>query len=353
MPEGDDSRNGSSTEDPLRAGDLRELRSRIGLLVSGTSNRRLLTDQLWEYDVVALTDDPPSLDGVDLLVLDEYALRDYRDQLGAWREAADPEYLPYLYLAPPSDVPRKPPRALWDHVDDIIRRPVSPDELRGRIGSLLRARRYASDLAAQNARLEALTGMLAHDLRNPLSTALGHVQLLNERDDTEEGRVVERALERMDDIIDDVLALAKHGEPVSAPTIVHLASVASDAWELAGANDATLVIPTDLGTCRAARSRLQELFENLFANAVRYGSDDVTVEVGRLEDGFYVADDGPGIPAEDRESVFEYGYTTSQEGTGFGLAIVAEIATAHGWNVALADNDTGGARFEFTGMSTQ
>jgi len=76
----------------------------------------------------------------------------------------------------------------------------------------------------------------------------------------------------------------------------------------------------------------------------------VTVTVGSLEDGFYVADDGPGIPEADREKVFESGYSTDGDGTGLGLAIVRRIAQAHGWDVTLTTSESGGARFEFHGV---
>jgi hypothetical protein len=59
----------------------------------------------------------------------------------------------------------------------------------------------------------------------------------------------------------------------------------------------------------------------------------VTVTVGTLGDGFYVADDGPGIPEDERERVFEAGYSTTESGSGFGLAIVERVADAHGWSV--------------------
>ena len=74
--------------------------------------------------------------------------------------------------------------------------------------------------------------------------------------------------------------------------------------------------------------------------------------MGRLDDraGFYVADNGPGVPGELRESVFEPGYTTAEEGSGFGLAIVSRIAAAHGWDVTLTESADGGARFEFAGV---
>jgi signal transduction histidine kinase len=76
----------------------------------------------------------------------------------------------------------------------------------------------------------------------------------------------------------------------------------------------------------------------------------VTVTVGACDGGFYVADNGVGIPRDDREHVFETGYSTSNEGTGFGLSIVQEIANAHGWDVGVAGSADGGARFEITGV---
>jgi nitrogen fixation/metabolism regulation signal transduction histidine kinase len=78
----------------------------------------------------------------------------------------------------------------------------------------------------------------------------------------------------------------------------------------------------------------------------RASTPGVTIRVGTFSEGFYVADDGPGIPADDRETVFEQGYTTADEGTGLGLAIVDRIADGHGWEVTVTDSETGGARFE-------
>ncbi|MFC7195567.1 ATP-binding protein [Halosimplex aquaticum] len=66
-----------------------------------------------------------------------------------------------------------------------------------------------------------------------------------------------------------------------------------------------------------------------------------------LADGFYVADDGPGIPAEERDAVTEQGYTTAESGSGSGLAIVSEIATDNEWDLVVTESESGGARFEF------
>lgn len=109
-------------------------------------------------------------------------------------------------------------------------------------------------------------------------------------------------------------------------------------------------VESDVGTIEADESRLHGLFENLFRNAVEHAGDDVTVRVGRLTDetGFYVEDDGPGIPADDRDEIFDHGFTTSEEGTGYGLSIVAEIVAGHGWDITVSESDTGGTRFEIT-----
>jgi signal transduction histidine kinase len=87
--------------------------------------------------------------------------------------------------------------------------------------------------------------------------------------------------------------------------------------------------------------------ENLFRNAIDHRGSDVTVRIGSLSDGFYVADDGDGIPEDRRESVFEAGSSDDTDGTGFGLAIVKQIAHAMEGEVSVTASDDGGARFEF------
>jgi signal transduction histidine kinase len=71
------------------------------------------------------------------------------------------------------------------------------------------------------------------------------------------------------------------------------------------------------------------------------------VTVGWEDSGLYVADDGPGIPEGEREDVLDFGYTTNEAGTGFGLAIVDQVAQAHGWELSVTESTAGGARFEF------
>jgi signal transduction histidine kinase len=78
----------------------------------------------------------------------------------------------------------------------------------------------------------------------------------------------------------------------------------------------------------------------------------VTLTIGDTADGFYVEDDGPGIPEKERQEVFEVGVSTSEEGTGFGLSIVREVVAAHGWEITVTEGREGGARFDITGIES-
>lgn len=219
-------------------------------------------------------------------------------------------------------------------------------------------------LKREKDRLEAFTDIVSHDLRNPLAVATGQLELARAERDSDQLDAVATALDRMGTLVDDLLVLARGDKPPEATDRVDLASAAETHWENVEAGAATLAIESGL-TIEADRSRLGQLLENLFRNAVEHGStgsrtesDDsvehgdgaVTVAIGELDDGagFYVEDDGSGIPETDREMVFESGHTTGS-GAGLGLAIVEEIATAHGWRVSVTESETGGARFEITG----
>jgi len=99
------------------------------------------------------------------------------------------------------------------------------------------------------------------------------------------------------------------------------------------------------------------VLDNLFRNAIDHGSSPVSVSVGSLDldrgSGFYVADNGPGIPESKRNEVFDWGETTMGDGTGFGLAIVTDIVEAHGWQISIADSDEGGTWFEIDGIRSR
>ena len=241
---------------------------------------------------------------------------------------------------------------------------------------------------AREKRLSEFASVVSHDLRNPLNVVQGRLSMALETGDVDHLGAAAEAADRMEQLIEDLLTLARQGDAVGHPERVDIATAAEGAWDSVDTVGATLEL-ANTATVDADPDRLRELFENLFRNSVEHGStgsrpaaDDtvehgsyqqppasdtvsrrpperpprrnLTVTVGTIPEdgdaitGFYVADDGSGISAEDCEKVFERGYTTATGGTGFGLAIVEDIATAHGWSVRATESESGGARFEFT-----
>jgi len=220
------------------------------------------------------------------------------------------------------------------------------------------------ELSTQNDRLEQFATVVSHDLRNPLNVAIGRLGALKEECDDDNIAAIEQALDRMQALIDDLLLLARTGDSITEMETVALGTAVEDCWEVVDTGDAALVVDTDR-KIQADVTRLKQLLENLIRNAIEHSATDeqmqssgasdydgpgVTVTISEIPGGFAVSDDGTGIPEADREAVFESGYSTTTDGTGFGLSIISQIAAAHGWTVTLTESDAGGARFEFTGV---
>lgn len=202
----------------------------------------------------------------------------------------------------------------------------------------------SEQLQRQNARLDNFASLLAHELRNPLSIARIYLQQAvdGDRDASEE---VEKALTRIGEMVEVILVIARGENANINREEVALASIAEEAWADLEVPNAELVVATDQ-TISVDPIHLRHLLENLFTNAVEHGDGSVTVRIGSLPSGFYIEDDGPGIPEDEREQIFDAGYTTG--GTGFGLVFVAELAETYNWNYSVTESGDGGARFEFT-----
>lgn len=204
-----------------------------------------------------------------------------------------------------------------------------------------------SRLKQQNERLDEFASVISHDLRNPLNVAKGHLDLARENSQEDHFDSIGTALDRMDDLINDTLKLARQGKTIEEPTLVDCESVVVDSWDVVDTGDITLTIEGSLGEVTADGQRLGEAFENLFRNSVEHGKTVSTVWVGCLpNDGLYVEDDGVGIPPDARGKVFEAGVSNSSDGTGLGLSIVRSVIEAHGWDISVTDGRKGGARFE-------
>jgi PAS domain S-box-containing protein len=266
--------------------------------------------------------------------------------------------------------------------------PLDEGEFTGTVTAvrdITKQKEYERELERQNERLERFADLISHDLRNPLNVARGYVEIARNEHSDFAFEKIDSSMERMEQLVDELLTLAKQGEGIGELETVELASMATEAWENVSTGDATLETTGSMRVL-ADRLRLQQLFENLMRNSIEHGTETsgpepgssaadrpdvlggdrqqsrggaqsiaptgsgLTVSVGPLENGFYIADDGVGIPADDRDDIFELGYTTADGGTGFGLGIVTEVVDAHDWTIDITESESGGARFEVTGV---
>lgn len=204
----------------------------------------------------------------------------------------------------------------------------------------------AEKLTTQNQRLNQLAQIVSHDLRNPLNVATGHVELARETGDASHLEAVEVTLSRMETIITDMLTLVSQGQLVESKQSIDLAAIATSSWETVATGDVELDVTAD-GYVEADEDRCRHVFENLFRNAIEHGGSELsTVRVGKTADGFYISDDGVGIPPDDRAEIFEPGFSTTDGGSGLGMVIVQAVVEAHGWTIDVSESETGGARFD-------
>lgn len=210
---------------------------------------------------------------------------------------------------------------------------------------------YEQQLEQERDRLDRFAGVVSHDLRNPLNVIEGHLELAQEECNSEHLESIEAALDRVDALIENLLTLTREGDSEPQLDAVALRGVIRECWQNLRTGEASLNIETE-NRIVADENQLIQVFENLFRNAIKHGGEDVTITLGEMDDGFYVADDGSGIPEDVRSSSLEYGFSSESDGTGFGLSIVREIVASHGWNLNVTNGSEGGARFEISGVES-
>lgn len=218
---------------------------------------------------------------------------------------------------------------------------------------------------------QEFVGNVSHELRTPLSLIKGYTETLLEgaKDNPEVAtkflETIDRNARRLDLLIQDLLTISalESGRIAMNPQSVALRPLVERVWadmqSTATPRRIRLVMELPEMTTHADETRVEQVLTNLLENAVKYGREGGTVTVGgRLPgDGkleLFVKDDGPGIPPEARERVFERFYrldkarTREQGGTGLGLAIVKHIVQAHGGRVWVESGPGPGATFCFT-----
>jgi len=214
-------------------------------------------------------------------------------------------------------------------------------------------KRRERELERKNEFLDEFASVVSHDVATPLGIVENKAHLIEMTGDTSHAEDIYDATAQVQKLIDELETLAREGKRVGEMEAVEFGAVVREAWQTVEPPDSSLTV-SSTGTIEADRDRLRQLLENLLRNSVEHGSKEdgsVSVTAGMLPDGFYVADDGPGIPESDADSVFEQGYTTGSDNTGLGLAIVHRIVNGHGWVVDVTESEAGGARFEITGVA--
>lgn len=223
----------------------------------------------------------------------------------------------------------------------------------------------------ENTRQEFVANV-SHELRTPLSLIKGYVETLldgakdNPEVQTKFLHVIEKHADRLAFLIEDLLLLSKLD---SGQIVLNLQAIGlrpeiqqalDDLQSRAAERRVSLVNEVPEGiSARADSDRLQQVLFNLVDNAIKYGRAEGSVVVGgsRLSDGrveVWVRDDGPGIPPDARERVFERFYrvdkarSREQGGTGLGLSIVKHIVQAHGGEVRVESELGKGTTFFFT-----
>ncbi|MFB6227194.1 MAG: hybrid sensor histidine kinase/response regulator [Halobacteriales archaeon] len=247
--------------------------------------------------------------------------------------------------------------------DYIVKDNLNINVLNRAVRHAIERYRQEQTLREQNRRLEKFASVVSHDLRSPLSVAGGRATLAQKqcaagKSAEEHFEILQESLDRMDELIDDLLTMTRTGQIIETVESVSLSGAVAKSWEEASTGEATLdlQIPEDT-TVEADPNHLRRVLMNLIRNSVEHNDPPLTVRVGVAEGtegpesaespaGFFLEDDGTGIPDDERDDVFDYGHTLSGDGTGYGLSIVADIVDAHGWDISLSDSAAGGARFE-------
>jgi len=234
------------------------------------------------------------------------------------------------------------------------------------LGSLARSiDTMADELETAQGHERAFLLSISHDLRTPLTSIKGYAEAMadgvieSSPDRARAAAVIVSEARRLERLVADLLDLARldarefsldfhriDARDVVTATVEGFAPAAQD-WGVA-----LDVAPGDAVDVDADPERLAQIVANLVENALKYATSAVAVELGR-QDGqveLHVDDDGPGVPAADRERVFERLYTargtpSRKVGTGIGLAVVHELAAAMGGTARCEPLDSGGTRF--------
>ncbi|KAA9397074.1 hybrid sensor histidine kinase/response regulator [Haloarcula sp. CBA1130] len=309
------------------AGDLSETLTTDGVTAEVAQDTSAIRDRLSDGDIRGIViGDDGDLNGV--AVLEE--LR------------AAGAVVPIVFTAVDPD-PERVTEALRAGATDYVTTETPVSLLAAKLEAY--ATRWPTDWWVGARQWDEISSGVSHDAKNPLNVIMGRLELLDIGEPHEDALL--RSVRRVETLLTDLSRIGSIACPVSETASLSLADVATEVWAAASYEDATVEVATD-ATIDAENDRLQVLLRELFDNAVTHSEGSVTVTIGDTDSGFYVADDGPGIPDADRDEVFKQGFGTTTEGEGYGLFLVDTAARAHGWTVSVGESESGGTRIDVT-----
>ena len=229
---------------------------------------------------------------------------------------------------------------------------------------LARSLRYAIErhkqeraLARRNEQLDFFNSILRHDMQNGLNVVMGRARSLEEQlsdpDHVEQAAAITEWSREISDLAEKVRSIldtVADEDDISRKPVALAPVVAEQADRVDALADRVDVV-VDVPEVRVlANDLLSDVVANVLTNAVNHTDDPVTVEVTceRMDGAarLRVADDGPGIPPDERDAVFERGQQSSaSSGSGFGLYFVSSMVESYGGGVRVEESDRGGAAF--------
>jgi PAS domain S-box-containing protein len=229
---------------------------------------------------------------------------------------------------------------------DVSLKPVTDEK--GEVTAILAEARNITEMKSnerqlkdQKKRLEKFSSIVSHDLRNPLNVASGYIDLAKESGESEDFEKAKNAVKRMEEIIEELLSISGRPEEFEKEDL-SLEEVFEKAYSFVDA-DPEYTLKSDMDF-RGSSSGIIRMFQNMIENTVEH-NEDASIEVGTLDNGFYYEDGGE--LQEDIEKITEYGYTSSEKGSGMGLSVVQRVSEINGWDLNVVRNDEEGLRFEF------
>jgi signal transduction histidine kinase len=223
-------------------------------------------------------------------------------------------------------------------------------------------------LSRSNRDLDSFAYVASHDLRAPLRGISNLATWLEEDlgdrlDDRnrEHLALLRGRVDRMGLLIEGILVYSRAGRRPGEVTAVDVGELVRDVVALLVTESTTVVIADGLPTLHTERVPLEQVWINLLDNAIKHGTPGGRIEIGGTRRGdlgsFWVRDDGPGIPPEHHEKIFDVFQTLSPrdkvEGAGIGLSVVRKLVESHGGTIRVESTAGDGATFHFTWRASE